>query len=57
MEDLEFIKKFSKITISKICKELKINSSNLYSGKVSQEKLKLVRKRIESKVAELYIEK
>ena len=57
MEDLEFIKKFSKITISKICKELKISSSNLYSEKVSQEKVKLIRKRIESKIAELYIEK
>lgn len=36
MTDLEFIKKFSKITIKDICKELKVNSANLYNGKASK---------------------
>lgn len=36
MTDLEFIKKFSKITIKDICNELKVNSGNLYNGKASK---------------------
>lgn len=36
MTDLEFIKKFSKITIKGICNELKVNSGNLYNGKAGK---------------------
>lgn len=55
MTDLEYIKKFSKITIKKICLIEKIDSSNLYKGKISDEKIKRVRKRLESEVASLYV--
>ena len=35
MTDLEFIKNFSKITIRSTCKELQVNSGNLYNGKAN----------------------
>ena len=43
MQDLEYIKKFSKITISKICRKNKINRSNLYNGKSTRRNERLVR--------------
>ena len=56
MEDLEFIKKFSKITIKKVCEIAKVNRSNLMSGKIKdEEKIKKVRKALESEIAKLYI--
>jgi len=55
MQDLEYIKKFSKITISKICRKNKINRSNLYNGKSTRRNERLVREEIESELAKLYI--
>lgn len=49
MSDLEFIKSFSKITITNTCKELGVNRQNLYKGKTS--------KKNEMKVALLLIKK
>lgn len=36
MTDLEFIKNFSKITITDTCRQLNINKGNLYNGKASK---------------------
>lgn len=36
MTDLEFIKSFSKITITDTCKELGVNRENLYKGKTTK---------------------
>ena len=36
MTDLEFIKSFSKITITDTCKELGVNRENLYNGKAGK---------------------
>lgn len=55
MQDLEYIKKFSKITISKICRKNKINRSNLYNGKSTRRNERLVREEIESELAKLYL--
>lgn len=55
MDDLEFIKKFSKVSITKACKKAKVNRGNLYNGKVKPEKTKLVKKILESELAKLYI--
>ena len=55
MQDLEFIKSLSKITIKKICKKAHVSSSNLYAGRLSEEKINLVRKIFESEIAKLYI--
>ena len=54
--DLNFIKKFNKITIKQICDETGISPSNLWTGRCSKEKISLVRKLIESKIAEIRIE-
>lgn len=54
-EDLEFIKSFSKIKISKACKHFKYDQSNLINGRLGVEKEKNVRKYIENKVANIYV--
>lgn len=55
MNDLEFINKFSKIKVASICQKLKINRSNVYNGRTTDENLKRVRCEIESEIAKLYI--
>lgn len=55
MKDREYIIKFSKIQIGKICDKKKIARQNIYTGKASAEKLKEVREEIESELAKLYI--
>lgn len=55
MEDLDFIKKFSKINISKACRKLKINRANLLNGKTTKENILKVRRELESEYAKLYI--
>lgn len=55
MSDLEFIKNFSKVSISKACKKAKVNMSNLYAGRTKKEKVKEVKRILESEVAKLYI--
>lgn len=54
MDDLDWIKGFSKITISGVCKELKIDRGNVLNGKASAEKIAAVRKLIENKFDKLY---
>ena len=54
-EDLEYIKKFIKISVPSICKKLKIDKSNLYTGKTTNVNIKKVRQEIESEIAKLYI--
>lgn len=56
-EDLEYIKKFSKISIKDICTKKKVDRSNLLTGRSTLTNSKKVRKGIESAIAELYIEK
>lgn len=53
MDDLIFIKKFSKIKIKNICEKLKIDPSNVWKGKASKEKIKQVRKEIEKELKEI----
>lgn len=55
MTNLEFIKRFSKINIKEIAKDNKISTSNLYTGRCTEEKELLMRKAIEARIAELYI--
>ena len=54
-EDLLFIKKFNKIAIDKICKELGYNTGNICSGKASKEKIKEVRERLEKELTVLIL--
>ena len=55
MEDLDYIKKFSKINITKACKKVKVNRSNLLNNKTTKENIKKVRQELEHQVAKLYI--
>mgnify|MGYP006985861607 FL=1 len=55
LKDLEYIKKFSKISISGICEKNKINRANLLNNKSTQKNAKIVREEIESEIAKLYI--
>ena len=55
-KDLEFIKKFSSIKLLDILKANKIDPSNFYHGKVSSDKLKLVKKDIDKLILDLYFE-
>lgn len=55
MNDLEYIKKFNKIQLTKICKNAKVNRGNLYSGRTKKENIAKVRKTIESEIAKLYL--
>ena len=55
MKDIDYIKKFSKITITGICKKLKINRSALVSGRAKEDQEKQAREEIEHQIAQLYI--
>lgn len=53
IKDLEYIKKFSKITIIDICRSLNINKSNLWNGKASAENVAKVKEEIQKRLKEL----
>ena len=42
MEDLEFIKKFSKITVSGACKKTKVDRAGLLTNRLKDEKAKIL---------------
>lgn len=56
MEDLDYIKNFSKINIAKICNKKKINRGNLLNGRTTKKNMKIIKRAIESEIAKLYIE-
>ena len=53
-EDLEFIRKFSKIKLSNACRYFGFNQGNLIQGKSGRLKEHLVRKYIENELSKLY---
>lgn len=55
MNDLEYIKNFSKISIKKACEKTKANRGNVLSGKASKKTINKVKRQLESEVAKLYI--
>lgn len=55
MDDLEYIKKFSKITISGICDKKNINRANLLTNRTTKHNAHIVREEIESEIAKLYL--
>lgn len=57
MEDLEYIKNFSRITIKGICENKNIDRANVINGRTSKENIKKVREGIENEIAKLYIDK
>ena len=57
MTDLEYIKKFTQIQITKVCKKLGIDYVNLITGRSSKANERKARKELESEIAKLYINK
>ena len=55
-EDLEFIKKFGKISIAEACRHFNINQSNLRRGSYGRDIEKKVRKYLENKLSDIYKE-
>lgn len=55
-EDLEYIKKFGKITIAEACRHFNINQSNLRRGSYGKDVEKNVRKYLECKLSKIYME-
>ena len=53
-EDLEYIKKFSKIGISKACKNINVNRGNVLNGTASENTIKKVRTELENQLATIY---
>ena len=52
-EYLQFIKQFSNINISKLCKQLGINRSNVLNGRSSEETTRLLYEEIIKQIDEL----
>lgn len=57
MSDREFIKKFQKITLAEICRELKVNYFNVSGGRAGYDTTKKVVFTIQNKLEELLKEK
>lgn len=55
MDDLQYIKDFSKISVSKICEEHNINRQNLLNNISTKKNAQIVKKAIENKVFSLYV--
>lgn len=55
-DDIVYINKFSKITIADACRHFNIDAANLRNGRCSPEIEKKVRKYLEQKIAEIYVE-
>jgi len=53
MNDLDFIKEFRKIQITKICEEVGVDYANLISGRSSQYATHKVKKELINKMVEL----
>lgn len=52
----QFIRNFSKITITGICKKLNIERQNIILGTASEEKIERVKEEIQKEIAKLYLE-
>lgn len=52
-KNLRYIKRFSKITVSSICKELNINRANVLNGKASAKNIEKVKRKIEEKIKDM----
>lgn len=44
MSDIEFIRKFSKITVKGACDQAGVNKSNIWSDKAKEDNIKAVKK-------------
>lgn len=54
LKNIEFIKDFSKITVSSACREENVKKSNLYKMTTTPEKIQRIRENIEKRIKALY---
>jgi hypothetical protein len=52
-KDLKYIKDFSKITVAGVCKDLKIDKSNLWSGKANALAVEKVKLEIQRRIKDI----
>lgn len=51
--DLKYIKEFSKINITEICKDLKVEKTNIYRGIASAKKIRKVKEELKKRIDQL----
>ena len=56
-KNINFIKNFSSIKLSEILKKNKIDPSNFYKGKISEEKTKLIKDELDKNIINLYYDR
>ena len=56
-KDINFIKNFSSIKLSEILKKNKIDPSNFYKGRISEEKTKLIKDELDRNIINLYYDR
>lgn len=54
LKNVEFIKDFNKITVTRACKEENVKDANLYTLKASLESIKRIKENIDKRIKELY---
>ena len=54
--DYKIIINFNKITMTKICKNLKLNRKNICNGTAKIEDIKRVREELEKEIARIFLE-
>ena len=54
-KELKYIKRFSKISITGICKKVNVNRSNLLNGTAGYNRERIVKEEIEREIAKLYL--
>lgn len=54
-KDYKFIKNFSKIKVTKICKDLNIDRQNVLNNKTTEKNIHNVKEEIEDRLARLYL--
>lgn len=52
-KDLKYIKDFSKISVSSVCKEVGVDRQNLLNGRASEKSTEAVKNKIKEKIKEL----
>lgn len=54
MKNVQFLKNFNKITVTRACKEENVRDSNLYTLKASKESIQRIKDNIDRRIRELY---
>lgn len=54
LKNVQFLKDFNKITVTRACKEENVRDSNLYTLKASAESIQRIKDNIDRRIRELY---